>query len=74
MMDGKTHQLIDSVKNRQLNPLRAYFLRSPRKVREQVRLMVSDCYIPYRTVVKEPRIIVNRFPIRPHIDRALTNH
>ena len=53
IMDGKTHQLIDSVGNRQLNPLRAYFLRSPRKVREQGRLVVSDCYTPYRTVVKE---------------------
>ncbi|WP_270268165.1 helix-turn-helix domain-containing protein, partial [Enterococcus avium] len=36
MMDGKTHQLIDIVENRQLNPLRDYFLRYPRKVREQV--------------------------------------
>ena len=39
MMDGKTHQLIDIVENRQLNPLRDYFLRYPRKVREQVRLV-----------------------------------
>lgn len=31
MMDGKTHQLIDIVENRQLNPLRDYFLRYPIK-------------------------------------------
>lgn len=34
MIDGKTHQLIDIVVNRQLDPLRDYFLRYPRKVRE----------------------------------------
>ncbi len=78
MMDGKTHQLIDIVENRQLNPLRDYFLRYPRKVREQVRLVVSDFYTPYRTLVKEcfpnARIVADRFHISQHIGRAFTNH
>ncbi|MBH8397522.1 transposase, partial [Klebsiella pneumoniae] len=78
MMDGKTHQLIDIVENRQLNPLRDYFLRYPRKVREQVRLVVSDFYTPYRTLVKEcfpnARIVADRFHISQHSGRAFTNH
>ncbi|HAP7500851.1 TPA: transposase, partial [Enterococcus faecium] len=60
------------------NPLRDYFLRYPRKVREQVRLVVSDFYTPYRTLVKEcfpnARIVADRFHISQHIGRAFTNH
>ena len=78
MMDGKTHQLIDIVENRQLDPLRDYFLRYPIKVREQVRLVVSDFYTPYRTLVKDcfpnARIVADRFHISQHIGRAFTNH
>ncbi len=75
--DGrKTHQLIDIVENRQLNPLRDYFLRYPRKVREQVRLVVSDFYTPYRTQKEcsNARIVADRFHISQHIGRAFTNH
>lgn len=78
MMDGKTHQLFNIVENRQLDPLCDYFLRYPRKVREQVCLVVSDFYTPYRTLVKDyfpnALIFADRFHISQRIGRTFTNH
>lgn len=78
MMDGKTHQLLDIVDNRQLSNLRQYFWRYPIEARATVRLVVTDFYSPYRTLVKElfpnAQIVADRFHISQHIGRAFTQH
>lgn len=78
MMNGTTHQLIDIVENRQLDPLRDYFVCYPRKVREQVRLVASDFYKPYRTINERmfpnARIVMGRVHISQHIGGSFTNH
>lgn len=78
MMDGKTHQLLDVVENRQLPYLLAYFSRFPRETRESVRLVVTDFYSPYRTLVQDcfpnANIVADRFHITQHISRAFLTH
>lgn len=78
MMDGQTHQLLDVVDNRQLSNLRNYFIRYPKKAREAVRLVVTDFYSPYRTLVKElfpnAQLVVDRFHISQHIGRTFLQH
>lgn len=78
MLDGKTHQLLDVVNNRQLTNLRHYFIRYPRKTREAVRLVVTDFYSPYRTLIKElfpnAQIVIDRFHISQHIARTFLQH
>lgn len=78
MKDGNTHQLWVIVENRQLIHLRDYFLCYSRKVREQVRLVVSDSYTPYHTLIKDcflnASIFADCIHISQHISRAFTNH
>lgn len=78
MMDGETHQLLDVVDNRQLPNLRNYFIRYSKKARAAVRLVVTDFYSPYRTLVKElfpnAQIVADRFHISQHISRTFLNH
>lgn len=78
MMDGKTHQLLDIVADRQLSSLRSYFSRYAPEERQKVRLVVTDFYTPYRTLVQElfPRaqIVADRFHIAQHIGRTFLQH
>lgn len=78
MMDGRTHQLLDVVENRQLPYLLAYFSRFPKERREAVRLVVTDFYSPYRTLVQHcfpnAAIVADRFHISQHISRAFLTH
>lgn len=78
MMDGQTHQLLDVVDNRQLPNLRNYFIRYSKKAREAVRLVVTDFYSPYQTLVKElfpnAKLVADRFHISQHIARTFSQH
>ncbi|MBL1228610.1 ISL3 family transposase, partial [Enterococcus sp. BWB1-3] len=78
MMDGQSHQLLDIAPNRQLSSLRTYFSRYSIEERAKVRLVVTDFYTPYRTLVKEcfphAHIVADRFHIAQHIARTFLKH
>lgn len=77
MMDGKTHQLLDIVENRQLHFLKRYFSRFSRENRGNVRLIVIDMYTPYVSLVKKlfpnAQLIIDRFHVVQYIGRTFRN-
>jgi hypothetical protein len=48
-----TGEIIDILPDRRLFKLYTYFLRFPRRVRDQVKIVVCDIYSPYMELVKK---------------------
>ena len=48
-----TSEIIDILPDRRLFELDAYFLRFPRRVRDQVKIVICDIYSPYMELVKK---------------------
>ena len=78
MMDGLTHEVLDIIDSRQQKALLAYFYRYPRAARNRVKQIVIDMYAPYIGLIKScfpnADIIIDRFHIIQHLNRALNKH
>ena len=76
-IDASTHRLTDVVENRQLSYLLDYFMRYPAKARNKVRTVTMDMYSPYTQLVRDcfpsAEIIIDRFHIVQHMNRALNS-
>lgn len=74
-IDNVTHQVMDIVENRQQNYLMNYFMSYSLKARMAVRTVTMDMYSPYIGVIKgcfpKAEIIIDRFHIVQHLNRAL---
>lgn len=72
-----THRLTNVVENRQLPYLLDYFMRYPVEVRNNVQTVMMDMYSPYtqlvRTCFPYAKIIIDRFHVVQHMNRALNN-
>lgn len=69
-----TGEIIDILPDRRLFKLDTYFLRFPRKVRVQVKIVVCDIYSPYMELVKKvfknACIVLDKFHIVQNFTRA----
>ena len=76
-IDASSHQLGDIVENRQLTYLLDYFSHYPIESRENVKTVTMDMYSPYIQMVKNcfpnAKIIIDRFHIVQHMNRALNS-
>ena len=69
-----TGEIIDILPDRRLFKLDNYFLRFPRRVRDQVKIVVCDIYSPYMELVKKvfknACIVLDKFHIVQNFTRA----
>lgn len=69
-----TGEIIDILPDRRLFKLYTYFLRFPRRVRDQVKIVVCDIYSPYMELVKKvfknACIVLDKFHIVQNFTRA----
>ena len=69
-----TGKIIDILPDRRLFKLDTYFLRFPRRVRDQVKIVVCDIYSPYMELVKKifknACIVLDKFHIVQNFTRA----
>lgn len=77
-LDAQNHRLIDVVvEDRRQNKLIDYFMRYPTESRYSVKTVTMDMYSPYLAVVKDcfpkARIMIDRFHIVQHLNRALNS-
>lgn len=74
-VDNVTHQIMDIVENRQQHYLMNYFMSYALKARRAVQTVTMDMYSPYLGVIKgcfpNAEIIIDRFHIVQHLNRAL---
>lgn len=74
-LDAQNHRLIDVVEDRRKDHLIDYFMRYPKDSRYSVKTVTMDMYSPYLEVVKacfpEAHIVIDRFHIVQHLNRAL---
>lgn len=74
-IDNVTHEVMDIVENRQQHYLSDYFLSYSLQARRAVRSVTMDMYSPYLQVIKDcfpnAQIIIDRFHIVQHLNRAL---
>lgn len=73
--DGRTHEPIDIIRNRQQWYVINHFLKYPLEVRKNVKYVTMDMYSPYMGVVEEcfpnAEIIIDRFHVVQHLNRSL---
>lgn len=73
--NAQTHEVIDIIENRQLPKLVAYFQRYPYTLRAKVKTVTIDMYSPYISLIRqcfpEAKLIIDRFHIVQHLNRAL---
>lgn len=76
-LDAQNHRLIDVVEDRRQNQLIDYFMRYPKESRYSVKTVTMDMYSPYLAVVKDcfpkAQIVIDRFHIVQHLNRALNS-
>ena len=76
-IDSSTHRVVDIVENRQLPFLTEYFMRYSSEERNKVKTVTMDMYSPYTQLVKNcfpnATIVIDRFHIVQHMNRALNN-
>ena len=69
-----TGEIVDILPDRRLFKLDTYFLRFPRRVRDQVKIVVCDIYSPYMELVKKffknACIVLDKFHIVQNFTRA----
>ena len=77
-IDAQNHRLMDVVEDRRKDHLIDYFLRYPKESRYSVKTVTMDMYSPYMAVVKtcfpNAQIVIDRFHIVQHLNRALNTH
>lgn len=74
-INAVNHEVIDIVENRQQSYLSDYFMRYSLKARLKVKTVTMDMYSPYIGLIEgcfpNAKIIIDRFHIVQHINRAL---
>ncbi|MGQ7387945.1 transposase, partial [Streptococcus suis] len=74
--DFNSLNVIAILEGRTQATIRNHFLRYPRKVRDQVRVITMDMFSPYYHLAKQPfpnaKIVLDRFHIVQHLSRAMT--
>ena len=75
LVDTHQHQLIDILEDRTQAHLRDYFMRYPYEERQKVKTITMDMYRPYyeflKSIFPNADIIIDRFHIVQHLNRAL---
>ena len=78
MMNGLTHDILDVLPTRKLRALMIYFYRYPRHVRQRVKYITIDMNNAYKSLIQacfpNAEIILDRFHIVQHLNRALNRH
>lgn len=73
--DGRTHEPIDIIRNRQQWYVINHFLKYPIEVRKNVKFVTMDMYSPYMGVVEDcfpnATIVIDRFHVVQHLNRSL---
>lgn len=73
--DSNNGEIVDIVESRTLTYLTNYFLKYSIKARKSVETIVIDMYSPYMSLIKDlfpnANIIIDKFHIIQHINRAL---
>jgi len=76
--DTRSHDPIDIIENRQQNQLITYFQSYPYSARKRVKTVTIDMYSPYLAVIKDcfpnAKLIIDRFHIVQHLNRALNRY
>lgn len=72
--DATTGDIVDILPDRRLFKLEKYFLRFPRRVRDNVSVVVCDIYSPYMQLIKKvfrnASIVIDKFHIIQNFTRA----
>lgn len=76
LLNPDTHQTLDILPSRRLKDLEEYFSHYSRQERGKVKRIVIDMYAPYYSLIKKcfpkAEIIIDRFHIYQHLNRAFT--